>query len=97
MKRAGTPAQTSFAGIDLFTTEPAAITDPVPIVTPCKITHDVPIQTSSSSIISSLVIACKLIFMPILYSCPVLLNVVLLSIKQLFPIIIFSFQTNSQA
>lgn len=28
MKRAGTPAQISYGGIDLFTTDPAAITDP---------------------------------------------------------------------
>ena len=52
MKRAGTPAQTSFAGIDLFTTEPAATIEPVPIVTPCNITQEVPIHTSSSNIIA---------------------------------------------
>jgi len=44
---AGTPPAKTWAGIALFTTDPAAITDPVPIVAPFKMVEFIPIQTWS--------------------------------------------------
>lgn len=50
----GFPAAILSAGIDLVTTLPAPITDLAPIVTPFKIMHLVPINTSSSMTIGAL-------------------------------------------
>ena len=47
----GTPPAIAPFGISLFTTLPAAITLPCPIVTPAQIVEFAPIHTSSSIVI----------------------------------------------
>src|SRR5438552_11740414 len=46
---AGTPPTIAYAGTFLFTTAPAATTEPRPIVTPSRIMAPEPIQQSSST------------------------------------------------
>lgn len=61
MSLAGTPPMMLYGATSLVTTAPAAMTDPVPMVTPGKIVARAPSHTLSSMTTGEWVMPCSLI------------------------------------